>query len=219
MSGNGGDEDLRVDPAAVKNITEGLRGAVAELREVGTASDASMGAGFESLALTGMEAGHPELAGDFEDFCERWEWGVRALVQDASTLAAQLGIAAGTLWEEDQYIQGSFKVAANAAWGNPHLSEDEVEKKSWGGVFSADTYTPDYSAQSFDELRSDAAQTWQDTGRTVSTEGRIGSLNDLVMDTAGIDEQTRERALDQAFGPSPEERAKAQQQGETGGSN
>ncbi|MFJ8076693.1 hypothetical protein ACIQ7Q_22805 [Streptomyces sp. NPDC096176] len=92
-----GEKDLVMDPVAVQNITEGLRGTVAELREVGTDGGASMGAGLESLSMTGMEAGHGGVAGVFEDFCERWEWGVRALVQDASTLAGTLGIAAGTL--------------------------------------------------------------------------------------------------------------------------
>ncbi|WP_258044861.1 hypothetical protein [Streptomyces sp. SM11] len=91
-----GEGDLEVSPAAVKNIQDGLRKAIAELRETGDAAGASMGSGFEDLSMTGMEAGHMGLATDFEDFCERWEWGVRSLVQNASALAGNLGIAAGT---------------------------------------------------------------------------------------------------------------------------
>ncbi|MFI1283053.1 hypothetical protein ACH4U5_20245, partial [Streptomyces sp. NPDC020858] len=74
-----GDADLEVSPAAVKNIQDGLRKAIAELRESGDAAGASMGAGFSDLSMTGMEAGHAGLAADFESFCERWEWGVRSL--------------------------------------------------------------------------------------------------------------------------------------------
>ncbi|MEU2393443.1 hypothetical protein [Streptomyces sp. NPDC007369] len=173
-----------MSPQAVAAIQSGLRAAIAELRESGDAAGASQGAGFENLAMTGMETGHAGLATDFEDFCERWEWGVRALIQNASTLAGNLGIAAGTMWEEDQYIQGAFKVAANAAWGNPHASEDEIEKKAWGDIFSVDVYKPDYSVESFDKSAKDIKQTWSDTKDTVTSSGRIGSLKDLL-DQAG----------------------------------
>ncbi|MFJ7266495.1 hypothetical protein ACIQV3_07460 [Streptomyces sp. NPDC099050] len=177
MAGNG---DLEVSPAAVKNIQDGLRAAIGELRESGDAAGASMGAGFENLAMTGMEAGHAGLATDFEDFCERWEWGVRSLVQNASTLAQSLGIAAGTVWEEEQYLHGTFRVVANAAYGNPYASEDEIEKKPWGEIFSADVYKPDYSAESFEKSQQQIRQTWSDTGDTVTSTGRIGSLKDLL---------------------------------------
>ncbi|MFC9293131.1 hypothetical protein ACFTWH_01440 [Streptomyces sp. NPDC057011] len=177
MAGNG---DLEVSPTAVKNIQDGLRKAIAELRESGDAGGASMGSGFEDLSMTGMEAGHMGLSKDFEDFCERWEWGVRSLIQNASALAGNLGIAAGTVWEEDQYIQGAFKVAANAAYGNPHASEDEIEKKSWDDIFRADVYKPDYSAESFQKGAQDIKQTWSDTGDKLKSSGKIGSLKDLL---------------------------------------
>ncbi|WP_406185494.1 hypothetical protein [Streptomyces sp. NBC_01006] len=180
-----GDGDLEVSPAAVASIQIGLRAAIAELRESGDAAGASQGAGFENLSMTGMETGHAGLAKDFEDFCERWEWGVRALIQDASTLAADLGIAAGTMWEEDQYIQGAFKVAANATYGNPHATEDEIEQKSWGDIFSADVYKPDYSAESFEKGAQDIKQTWSDTKDTVTSNGKIGSLKDLLDQAKG----------------------------------
>ncbi|MET9962711.1 hypothetical protein ABZ128_27195 [Streptomyces sp. NPDC006326] len=175
-----GDGDLEVSPQAVAAIKKGLRAAISELRESSDAAGASQGEGFGDLAMTGMEAGHMGLAKDFEDFCERWEWGVRSLVQNASTLAANLGIAAGTMWEEDQYVQGAFKVAANAAYGNPHASEDEIEQKSWGDIFRADVYKPDYSAESFRKSGEDIEKTWSDTKDTVTSTGRIGSLKDLL---------------------------------------
>ncbi|MFA7765994.1 hypothetical protein ACGFNX_18725 [Streptomyces sp. NPDC048723] len=180
-----GDGDLEVSPQAVAAIQSGLRAAISELRESGDAAGASQGAGFENLSMTGMETGHAGLAADFEDFCERWEWGVRALIQDASALAANLGIAAGTVWEEDQYLEGAFKVAANAAYGNPYASEDEIEKKKWGDIFRADVYKPDYSDESFEKGAKDIKQTWSDTKDTVTSNGKIGSLMDLL-DQAGV---------------------------------
>jgi hypothetical protein len=201
-------EDLGIDPKSLKQITDGLRGAIGELREVASDTEAIMGAGFQSLSMTGMEAGHKGLADDFEDFCERWEWGVRALVQDASALADRVGLSAGTMWEEEQYIHGTLKVAANSLIGNPHLSEDEVEKMSWGQVADVtETYRPDWSGDSFRQAGEDIEQTWKDTGREVLTSGRGGWMTDQAMDAAGIDQATRDQALDRAFGPSPEERA------------
>ncbi|MFI6006613.1 hypothetical protein ACIA98_40795 [Streptomyces sp. NPDC051366] len=175
-----GDGDLEVSPAAVKSIRDGLRAAISELRESGDAAGASMGSGLTDLSMTGMEAGHAGLATDFEDFCERWEWGVRSLVQDASTLAGNLGIAAGTVWEEDQYMQGAFKVVVNSAYGNPHASEDDIEKKAWGDLFRADVYKPDYSAESFQKSGEDIKKNWSDTKDTLTSNGKIGSLKDLL---------------------------------------
>ncbi|MCX5374986.1 hypothetical protein [Streptomyces sp. NBC_00091] len=175
-----GDGDLEVSPAAVAAIQKGLRDAISELRESGDAAGASQGAGFESLSMTGMETGHGGLSKEFEDFCERWEWGVRSLIQDASALAGNLGIAAGTVWEEDHYVQGSFKVAANSLYGNPHASEDEIEKKSWDDIFSADVYKPGYSVGSFEKGAQDTKRTWSDAKDTVTSTGKVGSIKDLL---------------------------------------
>lgn len=201
-------KDLNLDPQSVKLITEGLRGAIGELKGIGSSTEAVMGAGLSDLAMTGMEAGHKGLADDFEGFCENWEWGVRALIQSANTLAAKVGLSAGMMWEEEQYVEGTFKIAANSIVGNPHLTEEEVQEKSWGEVFDlGETYTPDYSAASFQKSGDDIAQTWKDTGRTLATEGRIGQMMDFSTDAAGISDEDEQRALDQMFGPSPEQRA------------
>ncbi|WP_329191518.1 MULTISPECIES: hypothetical protein [unclassified Streptomyces] len=175
-----GDGDLEVSPQAVAAIQKGLRAAISELRESGDAAGAEMGAGFENLSMTAMETGHSGLSKDFEDFCEGWEWGVRSLILDASALAANLGIAAGTVWEEDHYLQGAFKVGANSLYGNPHAAEDEIEEKSWGDIFRADVYKPDLSPQSFLKSNEDIGKTWSDTKDTVTSTGKIGSIKDLL---------------------------------------
>ncbi|MFS4091659.1 hypothetical protein [Streptomyces sp. AF1A] len=216
MSGDG--KDLRLDKESVAKFTQGLGTTIDQLGDLGGATGSVMGKGFSELAMTGMEAGHHGLSVDFEDFCESWEWGVRALVRDASEIANRLGLAAGTLWEEDQYVAGSLKVGANSLFGgNPHASEEEIAEQGWGDIFTPDYLHPDYSPESFDKAGHDMAQTWKDTGRTVLTEGQGGRQSELLNKAFGISDDQWNQALDDTFGPSPEERAQQQQQGESGG--
>ncbi|MFF3323719.1 hypothetical protein [Streptomyces sp. NPDC002889] len=212
----GGAEDLGVDRDSVRRITAGLRAAVSELRDVGTGTGSVLGKGFSDMSMTGMEAGHHGLSVDFEDYCERWEWGVRALIKDANTIAAKLGLAAGLIWEEDQYVQGTFKIAVNAAVGNPHASEDEIVQQNWGDVFTPDYLNPDYSPESFQRAGDEAAQTWKDTGRALLTEGNGGRQTSMLNDLVGVDQDDFDRAVDDTFGPSPEERARQQHQDDGG---
>ncbi|MCM2413120.1 hypothetical protein [Streptomyces sp. RKAG290] len=211
MSG-GGAGDLHIDPASVQKITSGLRAAVAELEGIGSGTGAVLGKGVSGLSMTGMEAGHYGLSVTFEDFCERWEWGVRALVQDANAIAAKLGLSAGVLWEEDQYIEGTLKIVVNAGVGNPNASEADIVKQGWGDVLTPDYLSPDYSPESFQRAGDEAGQTWKDTGRALVTEGNGGRRTELMNNLLGIDQETFDRSVDETFGPSPEERARQQQQ-------
>ncbi|NJQ01911.1 hypothetical protein [Streptomyces zingiberis] len=204
MSGEG---DLNISRQAVELITKGLTAAIGELKEVGDGTGALQGSGFAELALAPMEAGGAELADPFEQFCDRWEWGVRALVQDANELAARLGLAAGLLHEEDAYWGTTFKVTANAvlATGNPHATEEELGQQGWLDIVTPDA--PDYSADSFRQAGEDMRQTWLDTGRSVATEGAGGEGTSAIRDLIGLDDTTYRQGVDEVFGPSPEERA------------
>ncbi|MER5840372.1 MULTISPECIES: hypothetical protein [Streptomyces] len=211
MGGDG--TDLGFDKASVAKFTKGVGATIDGLGELGGATGSVMGKGFAQLSMTGMEAGHHGLSVDFEDFCERWEWGVRALVHDASQLASRLGLAAGTLWEHDQYVEGSLKVGVNALMGgNPHASEEEITRQDWGEVFTPDALNPDWSRESFERAGEDIEQTWKDTGRTLLTEGQGGRQSEWLNERLGVGEGEWNRALDETFGPSPEERARQEQQ-------
>ncbi|MFF3955231.1 hypothetical protein ACFYY1_18675 [Streptomyces sp. NPDC001890] len=213
MGGDGA--DLAFDEASVAKFTQGVGSVIDQLGELGGATGSVMGKGFSGLAMTGMEAGHRGLSVDFEDFCERWEWGVRALVSDASVLADRLGLAAGTQWETDQYVEGSLKVGVSALMnGNPHASEEDIAQQGWGDVLTPDYLDPDFSAESFAQAGQDVEQTWKDTGRTVLSEGKGGQMSEQLNTTFGISDGQWDRALDDTFGPSPEERA---QQGQRQG--
>ncbi|MFE2102802.1 MULTISPECIES: hypothetical protein [unclassified Streptomyces] len=216
MSGDGA--DLQLDKESVAKFTQGVGATIDQLGELGGATGSVMGKGFSELAMTGMEAGHHGLSVDFEDFCERWEWGVRALVRDASEIANRLGLAAGTQWENDQYIAGSLKVGANSVFGgNPHASEEEIAKQGWGDIFTPDYLHPDWSPESFEKAGHDMSQTWKDTGRSVLTEGQGGLQSQMLNQVAGVSDDQWNKALDDTFGPSPQERAQQQQQGDSGG--
>jgi hypothetical protein len=182
-----GDGDLQISEESARLITQGLRGAIGELKGVASTEDAEMGAGFGSLSMTGMEAGDPGLADDFGDFCDRWEWGVRALLQNASGLAGRVGLAAGTQWEEDQYLQGTFKVVVNAAVGDPHATDDQVARENWHQVLDPGAYEPDYGTDSGRTAVHDMGRTWRETGEQVSGHGIIGALHDHLPGQDGGD--------------------------------
>nr|WP_202513866.1 MULTISPECIES: hypothetical protein [unclassified Streptomyces] len=210
---------MHLDKTSVAKFTKGLNTTIDELGDLGGATGSVMGKGFSELAMTGMETGHHGLSVDFEDFCERWEWGVRALVRDASGIANRLGLAAGTQWQNDQYLAGTLKVGANAVFGgNPHATEEEIAQQDWGDIFTPDYLSPDYSPESFEKAGQDMEQTWKDTGRTVLTEGYGGRQSDMFNSALGISDEQFDGMLDETLGPSPEERARqAQQQSEPGG--
>ncbi|MFB7467313.1 hypothetical protein ACFCZ1_28120 [Streptomyces sp. NPDC056224] len=180
-----------MDPVAVKNLTNGLRAAVGELREFGAAGTAAIGGGFGKLAMTGMEAGHGQVAGVFEELCERWEWGVRGLVLSASALAADLNLSAGMVWEEDQYRGGTFKVALNSVVGNPHADEDETEQKSWDEIGAPLRPETPEEAQ---KARDDFQQVWDQAKRDSLTKGFSGQIVEGAADYAGMDREALDRA-------------------------
>ncbi|GAA2075799.1 hypothetical protein GCM10009801_30770 [Streptomyces albiaxialis] len=212
MSGGGKDVDgVEWDKESLGLVEKGLKGAIGELKESGSsATDSLQGAGFEELSLTQMEAGHAGLARDFEDFCEKWEWGVRALVQNANGLAERLGLSAGLEYEEDQYRSGTLKIAANSVLftGNPHASEEQVVKQSYGDILTPDA--PDYSADSFRQAKDDIVQEGKDTARSLTEDGMGGMRADLAQEVTGTSDEEAEAQRDRFFGPSAEERAKAE---------
>ncbi|MGH3311348.1 MAG: hypothetical protein ACRDP3_12300 [Streptomyces sp.] len=202
--------DLDVGKSSVKAITDGLKAVMGELRELdgfGSEPGSLQGAGFGGMAMSGLEAGDGGLATSFEDFCERWEWGVRALVGDANVLAEKLDLAAGMVWEQDKDLATTWKVGLNALAGNPHATEEQVAKQSYSDIWEQDAPETDAEREA---AWSQIGQDWKDTGRAVSSEGMGGAYADYAQDRAGIPEEAQEGALDEMYGPSPEERAEQQ---------
>ncbi|MDL5203536.1 hypothetical protein [Streptomyces sp. ALI-76-A] len=211
-AGAGGGKDIQA--AGLDGIAKGINLTLGELKELGVDSMAGQGRGFSELSLSGLDLGHDDLKSAFSTFCERWEWGVRALVEEGSLFAHHVGLAAGTLYERDEYVGNSLKIAASSAWSNPHLSEDEAMRQGWGDIFGSGVDSlsnPDYSRESWDEAKVNIEQGWNDAARDVLTQDGVGPVTsplNLQQSTGATDEQT-EAMLDAAFGPSAEERAQA----------
>ncbi|MEU8466788.1 hypothetical protein AB0F30_02475 [Streptomyces sp. NPDC029006] len=205
-------KDLRTD--GLNLIAKGLTDALGELKELGMVGDAGAGRGFGRIALSGLELGHEGLTGDFKSFCERWEWGVRSLIDEGNGFATKTGLAAGTYYENDRYVEGTFKVVTNAAVGNPYASEEDVQKKGWGdiatsGAFGGDV---DYSKESFTQAGDNSVQGWKDAGRDVLTSHTAAPPGPNPADlheTFGISDDRYDQLLDDTLGPSPEARAEA----------
>ncbi|WP_037676839.1 hypothetical protein [Streptomyces griseus] len=215
---DGGGKDLQA--AGLGLIAQGLTEALGELKELGMVGEAGAGRGFGDIALSGLELGHEGLTAEYKGFCERWEWGVRSLINAGNAFAVKTGLSAGTYYETEQYVEGSFKVVANAAVGNPYASEEDVEKMGWGDIATSGAYGGvDYSKESFDQAMATSAQGWKDAGRDVMTSHTVGpvGLNPENLHSAfGVSDAEYDKMLDDTFGPSPEERAKAAEQQQAG---
>src|SRR4051812_1450449 len=110
-AGPGGAPDLRVVGLAL--IADGINKALAELGSLGLADKvgwSGVGRGFDDLEMDGMTIGDESVGAVFHSFCERWQWGVRALVDEGNSFAAAVGLSAGTMYQTDQTVKNSFKV-------------------------------------------------------------------------------------------------------------
>ncbi|MGW2699113.1 hypothetical protein [Streptomyces sp. NPDC001340] len=209
-----------IDYTGLNEIAKGITLTLTELKELGVDSLAGVGRGFSNLELSGLQLGNEDLTSKFKSFCERWEWGVRALVAEGNTFAQDVGLSAGTMYETDQYIGDALKVGYNSVAGNPYASEDDVTKLSWDQLQqrSADAVThPVYSKESFEEAWQNSKQSLKDTGRDVMTANvpQLGLSVEGLTRASGTSD-AYDRWLDGTFGPSPEERAKAAEQGGEG---
>ncbi|MFF3734298.1 hypothetical protein ACFYXM_29355 [Streptomyces sp. NPDC002476] len=190
--------DLHVPPDALAAIAKGIDLAHSELKDLGMVGEASTGRGFSDLGLSGLELGHGGLASEFRTFCDRWEWGVRALTRKGNDFALGVGLSAGAFAEQEQYVKDSFKIGVNSLNGNPHLSEDEVKNMSWDTISRQSAYDdPDFSRESALKAYGDMEQTWRDTGRDLG----IGPP-DPAEDSGVMDSEVLDRAAERLRGHS-----------------
>ncbi|MFC8268067.1 hypothetical protein ACFUIZ_20390 [Streptomyces cinereoruber] len=194
MGGN--EPELAASAEALAAIAKGIDLAHAELKELGMTGQASTGRGFSELALSGLELGHDGLTSEFETFCNRWEWGVRALTLRGNGFAQGVGLSAGAFAEQEQYVKDSFKIGVNSLNGNPHLSEDDVKKMSWETVRDQHTWDgADWSPESFSDAHQEVKQTWRNTAYDVEDSlldsmERSGALDPKLRDA--MDEELKE---------------------------
>jgi hypothetical protein len=124
-------DGFAVDRAALRASAQGINDTISELQGLGFAETGEVGRGFSQLALSGLQAGDGAVRQAFGDFCDRWSWGVRSLVQDANQFAARLGIAAGVYADTEEYLTGVAKDVTDAAVGDPHMTDQQAAQASW----------------------------------------------------------------------------------------
>ncbi|MFV2118300.1 hypothetical protein ACE14D_07575 [Streptomyces sp. Act-28] len=183
-----GEPVLKLPPETARLLTEGIDKAHGELTDLAGIGDAAAGGGFSDLALSGVELGHRGLAAAFGTFCDRWGWGVRDLMRRGNEFAHAVGLAAGALHEQDEYVKGTIKVVTNGLNGNPHLSEEEVQARSWDSIVSQrPTDGADWSGESFATAHRVVAQLWNDTNYDVQHQ-----LADSMERAGALDGRERE---------------------------
>ena len=154
-------DGFTVDRAALAEAAQGINGTIGDLGQLGFSEEADTGRGFSGLALSGMQAGDTGLASAFGDFCGRWSWSVRSLVQDGNQIAARLQLSAGNYYNAEQSTIGSLKGLVSAAVGDPEKSQAAAARGSWSQAVSPGPASDTFSGQA-----------WQQAGQNV---GRIAS--------------------------------------------
>ncbi|MEU6395028.1 HNH/endonuclease VII fold putative polymorphic toxin [Streptomyces sp. NPDC046939] len=129
--GTGGGKDLQAE--GLDLVARGLTDALGELKELGMVGMAGAGRGFSDIGLSGLELGHEGVTERFKSFCERWKWGVRALIHEGNEFARGVVLSAGTYYETSQYTQGAFQVGVNSLIDNPNGRDVIFFQDHWMG--------------------------------------------------------------------------------------
>lgn len=156
---------VKVDPIALQNTAQGITGMIGVLTDLGIKETAASGRGFSLLTMSPLEAGGQLVQESFENFCSRWSWGVRALVQAGNEIAQALQLAAGRYHMMDTKTSDMFKTMWTHTVGNPHLTRDEIEQRSWEETLADNpvnhVLNADYSLESFEQAAATMQQNWQ----------------------------------------------------------
>ena len=124
-------DGFSVDRAALNETAQGINSTIGALKGLGFDETAEVGRGFSGLSLSGLQAGHADLASALGGFCDRWSWGVRSLVQDGNQFAARLGLSAGIYADTEKYLTGVARNVTAALAGDPHMTDGQAAQASW----------------------------------------------------------------------------------------
>jgi hypothetical protein len=158
-------DGFTVDRAALAETAQGINGTISALEPLGIEETAGVGRGFSGLSLSGLQVGDSSLASAFGNFCDRWSWGVRSLVQDGNQFAQRLGLAAGTYNMVEEQMTGASKNMVDALVGDPHLSDQQAAAASWSqdeGVITGQE-TPE-GQMTWGQAEQAAGQQWAAVG-------------------------------------------------------
>src|ERR1700677_3125957 len=159
-------DGFAVDRAALTETAQGINDTINALQPLGIEESAGVGRGFSGLALSGLETGDATLCQAFGAFCDRWSWGVRALVQDGNQFASRLGITAGVYADTEDYLTGVAKDVLDSVAGDPHMSDAQATAASWSQDAGEVTGASDPDGNmTWAQAGHQAAQQWDGVGR------------------------------------------------------
>lgn len=163
-----------VSPTALKEAAEGIRAAIGELKSIGNAELADTGRGITSMEMSDGTAGHAGVASAFHDFCERWEWGVRDLIQTGRAIADDLEGTGSIYQQAEQFAVDAFKRIAFDVTADPHADSAQSANMSFEQI--ADQAKPDFSPESAAKAATDIEQTWQRTGEDLAQNNSVSQI-------------------------------------------
>ncbi|HEX8007994.1 MAG TPA: hypothetical protein VF482_16375 [Trebonia sp.] len=174
-------DGFAVDRAALAETAQGLNKVIGALKGLGFDETAEVGRGFSGLALSGLQVGNGNLASAFGNFCDRWSWGVRALVQDGNQFAERLGLTAGLYNDVENKATGAIKDIVVAGVGDPHMTDQQAAAASWSqdaaGVTGAQT--PDGN-MTWQQAGQAAEKQWEGVGQTALGTPQAKAIKDLL---------------------------------------
>jgi hypothetical protein len=194
-------DGFSVDRAALNETAQGINSTIGALKGVGIDETAEVGRCFSGLTLSGLQAGDAGLAAAFGNFCDRWSWGVRTLVQDGNQFAVRLGISAGVYADAENYLVGAAKNVSVALAGDPHMTDQQAAPASWSQDAAQVTGAqPPGGSTTWSQAGSEAAQQWKAVGRTAADgpDGIVRAAAGLTGNTAQLNQEEN-----QLFGPPP----------------
>lgn len=179
-------DGFAVDRAALAETARGLSQVIGQLQGLGLSETGDIGRGFSGLALSGQQAGAPDLASAFGGFCDRWSWGVRALVRDGNEFARRLGLSAGLYGNVENEVIGSIKNLVVAAAGDPHLSDAQAASASWSqdAALVTGAHTPGGDMTAKQGLDA-AGRQWEGVGQAAMNTPEAKAAGDLLRGGSG----------------------------------
>jgi hypothetical protein len=180
-------DGFAVDPAALAETAKGLNSVIGALSGLGIDETGEVGRGFSDLEMSGLDVGDPGLASAFGDFCGRWTWGVRTLVQDGNQFAEQLGLSAGLYSDTENQVTGAVKNLVVAGVGDPHLSDQQAASASWSqdAALITGAQTPE-GAMTFSQAGQTAEKEWEGVAHDAEQQAEHPTASDIALRLGGL---------------------------------